>query len=857
MERFQSKKHTRGSFTISDEPWKDKLNLEEPLGPVHIIAVLLVCFSTAYLVLRAHESLPPSLDATAPTDVFSGERAHSLLLQLVAEGPRVAGSAQARAAADRLEGILKTFNMSTHHRISVERYSGSGEFPLHFLDGFTNIYRGASSVVAKIGPRRHESRSGPRPALLLNCHYDTVPDSPGGSDDGAGCAVVLESARALAAGPALPRDLVVLLNGAEENMMQAAHAWVSGHRWAKRVRAFVNVEACGAGGREVLFQAGPRRSGALLAAYGAAPRPFASSLAQDIFQSGLLPADTDFRVFRDAGGLSGLDLAWSANGYVYHTALDEASRVPRAALQRTGDNVLALARELLHGAALERDETEREDPVFFDVLGLRVVLLSRGQATAAAITGLALLAMRLRARAGRGAAKAVGRLLLAGFVGAGAAFLLALGMRAVGCTMSWYSRPWLLWPLYALPAWGVCGLTLRGRSRRGRLWAAFEEYCDAQLVWWATVTAACACLGLRSGFLAALWSIPPLVTWSLRRWLGGGEPWWWVAGSLLGAAQTWYLSMASLQLLVPIMGRAGSRLPAEEVIGVLTAVLFMASAGWLYPLLLVTRGSRTLLWSCVFVGLLTALMTACGCTPYSSDRPQRIMIFHTTRTVHYKGEKAPSSAYWSPSLDANTARTLHREGGGVGPWRDMDECEEMLYCGAPYYLPVTSFISHALWSRRVAPPVGGPRLSAVVHARPDSAGALLTITIKSAPPHVSLVISPCRDFRIARVHTSGGDKHTHSDSPVPGPRWRGRETYFFLLHQSEANASGAWNVTAELVQAGTDTRDRSLSWADVSVAGHCLWGDCQTDAATHRLRAEFPEWSTVTGWAVDLHLYRA
>lgn len=55
----------------------------------------------------------------------------------------------------------------------------------------------------------------------------------GASDDGAGCAVVLETLRALAAARApLRHDVIALLNGAEENIMQASHAFITQHKYA-------------------------------------------------------------------------------------------------------------------------------------------------------------------------------------------------------------------------------------------------------------------------------------------------------------------------------------------------------------------------------------------------------------------------------------------------------------------------------------------------------------------------------------------------------------------------------------------------------------------------------------------------
>lgn len=66
----------------------------------------------------------------------------------------------------------------------------------------------------------------------------------------------------------------------------------------------------------MLFQLGPK-NGWLARAYGkSVPHPFATILAQDLFQkASIIPSDTDFRVYHEFGkGIPGMDFAYYKNG---------------------------------------------------------------------------------------------------------------------------------------------------------------------------------------------------------------------------------------------------------------------------------------------------------------------------------------------------------------------------------------------------------------------------------------------------------------------------------------------------------------------------------------------------------------
>ena len=64
----------------------------------------------------------------------------------------------------------------------------------------------------------------------MDAHYDSMPMTPGAADCGSCVATLLETARALLAGPPLQNDVILVFTDDEElDPMAGADAFVPGH----------------------------------------------------------------------------------------------------------------------------------------------------------------------------------------------------------------------------------------------------------------------------------------------------------------------------------------------------------------------------------------------------------------------------------------------------------------------------------------------------------------------------------------------------------------------------------------------------------------------------------------------------
>lgn len=322
--------------------------------------VNLIRYSSLFLqyqiTYQAFVVVPPPLPIDAPPGLFAEGRALATTFYLADTiGHRQVGTPGVEKAEKYLLSQAKRIaSTARQHRpdlqVIVEKEFISGAVSKQHVFGFeiSNVYNGLTNIVLRIAPKNEEINGSDRPlSVLVNAHYDSTIGSTGASDDASCVGIALEMARTIVANSSLPLSspIIFLFNGGEETLMQASHGFMASSPFAKELGAFINLESTGPWGPDVVFQ---HTGDWTLRAYArAAPAPRGTTLGQDFFELGLIPADTDYRMFsyRHYGAVPGIDVAFLFDGTPYHSLRDETSRIRPGTLQAMGENMLATALE--------------------------------------------------------------------------------------------------------------------------------------------------------------------------------------------------------------------------------------------------------------------------------------------------------------------------------------------------------------------------------------------------------------------------------------------------------------------------------------------------------------------------------
>jgi len=293
----------------------------------------------------ALSSPPTPLPATAPAMDFSAERAFRHV-QVIAQVPRLAGTAASAAAREYVLEQFQKLDIPAEI-VAVRSVDGPSASEIH-------------NVLARL-PGRANTR-----AIALTGHYDSVRYGPGAADDGAAVATLIETARALRAGPPLSNDVLFVLTDAEEGGLLGAKAFAQ-HPWAGEIGVLLGLEARGTSGGSLMFETSSSNGWLIAELARARVGAFASSLASSIYEQ--MPFNGDFSWLK-RHGQQGFHVAFINDFAWYHTRNDRPEHLSLASLQHHGNYALGLAR---HFGELSLHHVTAPDAVYFNTVGTHLV----------------------------------------------------------------------------------------------------------------------------------------------------------------------------------------------------------------------------------------------------------------------------------------------------------------------------------------------------------------------------------------------------------------------------------------------------------------------------------------------------
>nr|KAJ3419624.1 hypothetical protein HK105_006728 [Polyrhizophydium stewartii] len=624
------------------------------------LPVLLLWAVLALAGIALFFRLPEPRTLQSPTELFFSETAARDTVAVLARdiGLRVVGTDQ----EDR------TKNYILDQIEAVRKLAQANPTPHNF-----GVYTNVTNIIVRLscGPECDKN------ALLLNSHYDTTVVSPGASDDGAGVAIMLEVLRIIAQTPKpLKNSIIFLFNGAEETLQDATHAFVTQHELAAGVRAVLNLESMGVKGKEILFQV---NSDTLVDAYRHVPHPHAAVTSNDVFSTGLVLSDTDFRQFVQYGNLVGLDFAYYQNSYLYHTMLDVEENIEAGSLQHFGDNIVALTHHILFESSLE-NVGRTQALIYYDYLGLFFVYYSFSAATIVHyVLAVVSVAVAISKRRSLGLsilgvfweAMRIARSLFISIVMAVITALLLTNV--LGNPMSWFSAEWLPIVLFSGPI--VHGLLHFSARRRRRSSNPGQDTLNERrsflgtLVFWSIALVGVTRAGLGVSFLFSFHVACLLLGQIADTLLDADKPLAITPVSLT----TYALSMSIvvpyavpsaytlLMLFVPLSGRIGTEAPVDIIVAVITGLAVFVSQGYLLIPVFhrLSRRTASRIMTLFDILSLVTIFVFSSKHPYDAMHPKRIGVEYMENVT--SGDRSIFLAYVAPGRSHEVIRAVQKE----------------------------------------------------------------------------------------------------------------------------------------------------------------------------------------------------
>ncbi|XP_004310069.1 PREDICTED: endoplasmic reticulum metallopeptidase 1 [Fragaria vesca subsp. vesca] len=645
------------------------------------------------------------LEIDAPLDRFSEARAVEHIRVLAKDiDSRQEGSPGLREAARYITAQLEMLKerAGPNLRVEIEETVVNGTFNMLFLGYSISLgYRNHTNIVMRISSVDSQDSDA---SVLLNGHFDSPLGSPGASDCGSCVASMLEIARLIVdSGWVPPQPVIFLFNGAEELFLLGSHGFMKTHKWRETIGAFINVEASGIGGPDLVCQSGPSSWPSQIYAQSAV-YPMAHSAAQDVFP--VVPGDTDFRIFsEDYGDIPGLDIIFLLGGYFYHTSFDTVERLLPGSIQARGENLFSILRAFTNSSKLQNtlerhsnlSTTKQQEvgrAVFFDYLTWFMIYYSRKVAMVLHHIPIGIfLAMPFfsqKQNSGLLSWFATFSSFVKGMLFHAAGVVLAIVIPVIfsilrllftSRAMNWFAHPYLAYLMFTPCAlvglliprfvWSSFPLTQEASvvkslkealSDEARFWGAFGLY--------ATITLAYLYAGLSGGFLTFSLAVSMLLGWilyclsvklfgrkSLRSTLIYMLP------ILPCLAYSVYFGAFLVQFLIEKMGMMGALPPPYGYFVpdiVLAAVVGLVTSWSVGPLIPIC--GRWLARSSILQVLLhlTVLGLALSSQffPYSTAAPKRVIFQHTFLTED--ANHVVESSYDFSVVDSNSLLFLFK-----------------------------------------------------------------------------------------------------------------------------------------------------------------------------------------------------